>query len=233
MAYTFAASATGGSTGGGKTVATSSTLNIVAGDLIVAFAEWKIGASGGLTIAGATNSLTVGTELNEAGNLFLRSGVELIAVADAAETFTATLTNSQYDRSIIVLQFHATGTTTADQAEASGTGWDTAPITGNITTTGTDEVVASAILHDGAAYTTVEQIGDTAADGVVDITVDSNYRSAWYRILTGTAAGIHSQATLGATTDWLIDLLSFKATAAAGGTNVSKYKKYYDYRRAQ
>ena len=236
MAFTFISSKIG-YTGYGpqKTVNTSATLNVATGDLIIAYGLWIETASGGATISdGGSNSCAMEAEVSRGGYVNVVCGYKLNATANATATFTLTLVNNSTYLHIIVLQFRSAGATiTKDQSQASGTGWSTAAQSGNITTTETDEVVASFCGTDYGAYSSSEQIGDIAADGVIDCGGVDCYPSAWYRILTGTAAGIHSQSAYAGNAEWQILLNSFKATAAAGGTNVSIYKKYYDYRRSQ
>jgi hypothetical protein len=236
MAFAFVASQIGSTAYGPfKTVSTAGTLNVAAGDLIVVYGRWYEAASGGVTISDSgSNSCTIDTEVNRGTYTFIRCGYILSASANATATFTLTTVNNVNNLRITVLQFRpdAGDTVAKDQNQATGNGWSTALLTGDISTTGDDEVTISGCGQDYGTNPTNEQIGDTAADGVVDVG-GANDSSAWYRILNATAANIHGQATIGGNTDWIILLNSFKATAAAGGTNVSKYKKYYDYRRAQ
>jgi len=227
MAFAFVASQTGITAYGPfKTVSTASTLNVATGDVIGVYGIWNEAASGGATISDSgSNSCTMEAEINYSGSCYITFGYILSAVANATATFKLTTTNNVFLLRIIALQFRpdAGDTITKDQNQASGTGWGTALLTGNISTTGDDEVTTCGLSLNYGSNPTAEQIGDTAADGVIDSGTDG--ASAWYRILSATAANIHGQAALGGSVDWAILLNSFKATAAAGGGTLLLLRK--------
>jgi hypothetical protein len=223
MAFTFVASRTGTTDYGPyKTVSTSGgTLNVAASDLIVVYGIWGEAASGGATISDSgSNSCTMEDEINYGGTCYLRCGYKLSAVANATATFALTTINNVYLLRIIALQFRPDSgdVVTKDQNQATGTGYGTTPLTGNITTTGDDEVTTCGESLNYGPNPTAEKIGGIAADGVVDASTDG--ASAWYRILNATASSINGQATLGGNYDWAILLNSFKATATGGGAAI-------------
>lgn len=229
MAFTFIASATGTSDVSGTSLNCSSTLNIQAGDLIVALVRWEA-TSTTPSIAGVTNSLTmVSTFSTTAGIGYAAIGYKIAASTDAAETFIFTLAAARTYRRIIAMQFRpdAGDTVTLDASVSVGQGTSTTAISGNITTTGTDEVVVGAINSWSSAAITSPLINSVAADGSSML----QYAGMLYRILTATFSNGAAQATVG-NSYWAADIIAFKSEATAGGLSMPVAMNQYRQRWA-
>lgn len=218
MATTFIAAAGGNAAGAGTTLDCSGSLNVAAGDALVA---WVCNETGTSTYAVAksagspANSFTFDAGDAIANNVFGSLGYLLNASADATATFRATWGTSRDIRRIIVMQFRPTaGSTVTKDTSAKGTGLGTASSSGNITTTGTDEIVCggSDLFNSGA--TTLEKINAVAADGVSR----QSAASIWYRILTGTFAAAPAICTQAISDSWICGVIALKITAGGGGT---------------
>jgi hypothetical protein len=212
MAFSFIASTYKLGGWGVSSVATDVSLDIAAGDLIIAYVRAGDHDTTCTITDGVSNTTT-----NEARNYnayaSLTVGYVLSASAHNDALFTATFGLAIDYPAIYVLQFRPTASSTVstDQAVATGNGdWSTSLSTGNITTTGTDELLVAMMEFNGSSPSWSNQhIG--GVDGtVVDV-------SAWYRILDATESGINASATASVSVSWCLSLLSFKATAAGGG----------------
>ncbi len=211
--FAYVASATGYNAGSGTALSTSSTLNLLADDVIVGWATW---ADGDSTISsfndGASNSLTMESVHSYGTLVYGCIGIKVAVSANATATFTVTLGTARAYRGIMVMQFRPdAGDTVSKDSSATGSGTGGVSfLSGNIDTAGTDEVVvgASSFYNTQAEFTS--KIGDVAADGTVSIT----YSSMWYRILTSTASGIHAEQVVNDATSWVCDIISVKSIAS-------------------
>ena len=210
MGFAYIAGASGVNTAADTTLATSATLNVAAGDVLVCWAAHESGAASGLAVSdGGSNSFTMEAETTTSDE-YGAFGVVLVASANATATFTASFGASVAYRNLIVMQFRPdAGETVAADQKNTGTGDSDAALSGAITTTGTDEVVLGAVKCDGNTTSTDEAIGGTAADGVER---SGQLASMWYRILTGTAASIAATRTL-TSSPWVCNIFSVKSTA--------------------
>jgi hypothetical protein len=217
--------------GGGTSLDTTSALNIAAGDLIVCgFGCW--GNPGSVAMSdtdGSTNPMTMlAVALDIGAGLVI--GYNVSATADAAALFRVTNSSVSY-RKFYVWQFRpdAGETVSYDVGPNHATGTGTALVSGNLTTTGTDEVaVALAFLYSGKAFS-AQQIGDVNADGNLSGGVESD---CWYKLFTATQTDAHAQCTISGSDQWVIDFAAFKSAAAGGGGSVvTAYQVYYDRMR--
>jgi hypothetical protein len=213
--FTFIASASNLNNAAGTTLDTSTSLNVAAGDLLVA---WIANEDSASTYAVAkdsgspANTFTFDAADAETfgGSLWGQWGYLLSASADSTATLRATWGTSVAVRRFLVMQFRPSGgaTVTKDVGAAGNGGTGTAAVSDAITTTGTDEVVcgASDLFNSGA--TTAEQIGGVNAAGVVR----RDAASMWYRILTATMSTGTATSTQAASDQWIASIISFKAT---------------------
>lgn len=213
MATTFIGAAGATNDAGGTTLDCSGSLNVAAGDSLIA---WVCNETGSSTYAVAKNS---GSPANSftfdagdaiANNVFGSLGYLLSASADATATFRATWGTSRDIRRIIVMQFRPTagGTVTKDTS-AKGTGLGTASSSGNITTAGTDEIVCGGSDLFNAGATTLEKINAIAADGVSR----QSAASLWYRILTATFSTAPAICTQAISDSWICGVIALKITS--------------------
>jgi len=215
MALSHVATASNYATGSGTSLACSSSLNVAAGDLLVAVAAWEEGSGGTLGVSdGGSNTCTMTAEASQGTQPYLAFGYLLSATANATATFTFTNSTSRGYRGIIVLQFRPDGgeTVTLDAGPSAAGGSSTAAQSGNITTTGTDVVVVAG----ARAYLTV----NPSARYIGDVAVDTDHVSAgltraWWRFLTETMTDGHGQLTWDGTSAWVASIIAFKS--AAGG----------------
>lgn len=208
--FTYIDGANGNSAGSGTTVDCSTTLNIAAGDLLVAYTKFNGATDTTIAIADTSgnNVMTVTTHYDS--TLWISAmGYRLVGEADAAATIRVTLGANRSFKRVVVLQFRPdSGDTVSLDAGPNADDGDSALAqSGNITTTGTDEVV----VVGGTADNTViadSKINEVASDGQED----SGAHSAWYRIITSTFVNGHGEGTVD-NEDWVCDILAFKSTA--------------------
>jgi hypothetical protein len=229
MAWAFVAAVDGTNTLSGTTLDCSSALNISAGDLIVAAGSWEGGVSdASIAVTDASNAMTMLTVASGGGN-YLRIGYKIAADANAAATFRLTLGTARAYRFFQVLQFRpdAGETVTLDAGPSPATATSTACQSGNISTTGDDEIViAFEKQYTGQCTESAWQIADANADGQA---ARENLAYAWYKAFTSAQSNIHGQLTFSVSSAWLCDIVAFKS-AAAGGLSIpvamAAYRKY-------
>lgn len=214
-AFTFIASASGAADSSGTTVATSSTLNVASGDLLISLTSYEDDASAGTTVGitdGGSNSFTfdAGEEIRSSGDqVSAHPGYRLSAVANASATFTATLTNARPYKRIIVYQYRpSAGTTSKD---ISGTREATANsegiTTGSFSTAGSYGVVCAM----GAYYTSGTYSGWLIAGAAADQTLQQNSATMWCSL---SAAPISTQTAYvyyPAVNYWAATVIAFKS----------------------
>lgn len=218
MGFSYVASAKVEVDASGTTADMESSLNVAAGDLLVA---WVANEDGTSTLAIAKNSGSPANAFTfDAGDYLSASvygslGYLLSASADATATFRVTWGTARGVRRALIMQFRPdTGDVVTKDTSAGGTGSDNTAESGDITTTGTDAVVvAGAELFNGG-NTSSEQINEVAADGVLRTETGGSYvvgSSIWYRILTNTFTGGHAQCVFESYDSWICGVAAFKA----------------------
>jgi hypothetical protein len=229
MAWSYVASAQGyyNDLGNRNYIDCSSSLNVVAGDRLVAWVAFEdnnftvssVGAK-----SGNVNTMTVRATNNSASRIYGAMAYKIAADQNATATFRGTLSDSLTwaNCRIVVMQFRPdAGDTVAvdDLDDAPGTGSSSTALSGTIDTTGNDEVVIGASSSWDAGAPTSEKIGGTNADGAVDIT-GGDSGGMWYRILTEAASTIAAQATV-PNTNWVCNIISFKSAPVGGSVDIS------------
>ena len=235
MAFTFIASAGNSDDASGTTLDCSSSLNVEAGDLLVAWTKNE-GAPTTHAMAKSTgspaNTFTydaADTEDHSNADLSGAFGYVLAAAADATATFRMTLGAARPYRRVLVMQFRPDGgeTVTRD-AGNNGQGNSSALSSGNVTTTGTDEVICGGYGEYGTRTASSEQVGGVAATEPA-ASPQGGYTAAWYLIATSTFTGA-ATATLDADTEWVCGAIAFKSEAVASDvTIVSKRMSGWQY----
>lgn len=221
MAFIFIASAVADSDSSpGTSLACSSPLDVAAGDLLVATLAWEDGTGGTLGVSdGASNIFTPTAEANGDAKSYKAFAYKLAATANAAATFTFTNSTSAPYRQVTVLQFRPdAGETVSLDPAASNPAMATAasgsaPVSGNITTEGTDTIAVGTTKMYAAQDFSSAQIGDAAAVGAgAD---GDGYNFSWYTILTATMVAGHAQVTGSTGSSWVCGIMAFKSVAAA------------------
>lgn len=208
------------------TVVLDSTLNVVAGDLLVCFANWEDGTATVSVSDGGSNSLTMKTP-HAGGGAWGAMGYKIAASANATATFTMTLGTARPYKTLLISQFRPdAGETVTEDASNTGAGTSgTTHSSGTINTAGTDEVVIGAAKnYTGLTYTN-EQIGGAAADGSLD---EGNLSAIWYKIYTSTQSNIAASAT-GPSGDWVCDIIAFKSASGGGASVVPVFMLSQDH----
>jgi hypothetical protein len=207
----------------GTTLDCVGTLNVAAGDLLVAWTKWEEGASTVAVSDGGSNAFTMESVVNSGGGPYGAFGYKIAASANASAMFRMTLGTSREYRTLLVMLFRPdSGETVTRDAANTGTGNSTSGLSGNITTTGDDEVVCGGYSEYSTTNTSAEQIGDVNATAVLrtNTLYGGNFSSMWYRILSATASDIHAQCT-GGNDKWVCNIIAFKSAAAGGATPIN------------
>lgn len=202
---------------------TSSDLDTVAltgvgaGNLIVLYAKWE-DVVGSCTVTDGTTSLTMGTSNSAAIGPCSHFGW-LLSANSGNKTYTVTFPASAAFKRILIAEFSYSGTAAFD-AETSTRSNATSITSGNITTTGTDEVVFGSYAEYSSLTRSAHQINGVAADAVITAATNTDM---WYRIVSATFTG-QATATLADAGDWTCHIIGFKATAAAGAVGVLRHR---------
>jgi hypothetical protein len=216
-AFAFVNSASNLATGAGTTL--DVTYSATAGSLLVGWCKHE-GGAGALTVARSdgTEAWSLGTLVAHSnGDLHARFAYLLSCTGGASVTYRMT-TGSTPFRSFHLYEFSYSGTSSLD-VQNTGQGSSTAPTSGNVTTTGTDEVALGGYGEYSTIVVTTPEINATAADGSI-IFNSGNFTASWYRLLSATFAGGHANCTIpgGAGQDWICNVIAFKAVAGGGTT---------------
>lgn len=218
-AFAFVASASGaGDTPAATTVATSSTLNVEGGDLLIAWVTFEDGTGAdAISITdGGSNTFTFDTGDDTHGLGNTANGYPLYilnASANSSATFTATITesgspSSKSYRRIIVMQYRSGGTITKD---ISGTpendGEGTAIASGSFSTTGTNGVVCGA----AAVYTSGTHSSQTVGGVAAENAVSQSGASMWCDIVTAALTTQTADSTYSASNYWAATAIAFKS----------------------
>lgn len=191
---------------------------IVAGDLVVVYANAE-GAQTTIAISDGTSSFTMRPVVAHTGSLhFSAFGYFVASVASGTVTYTATFGAGRQWRSIGAVAMSSSGTTAFDEGnQASGSG--SSASTGNITTHGTDEVVFGgyAGINSGVSFSAPTFNGAALADehtgGILGI--------AWW-FLSSTATSAVSDTSLPGSDDWIFHAISFNNNGGGGGGRTTK-----------
>jgi hypothetical protein len=206
----------------GTAINCNSTLNVAAGDLLIALCGWEGAASSAFKVSdsdGTTNVMDLLAEVKGTSvNNFARIAYKIAASAKASSTIrlssSASLTNVYFT----VYQFRPdsgeTVTKDAGPSSASNNG-STAVQTGNISTTGTDEVVLAVVRNYLNSAKSSYLIAEGAPDGYDEQPTFPTFAS-WYKLFTSAQTDIHAQVTMATSTQWDSDIIAFKSVAASG-----------------
>lgn len=190
------------------TLATSSTLNVAAGDIIVAWASWEDGTSTVSVSDGGSNTLTM-ENVNNYNNNYGALGYLTAASANSEATFTMTNGTARGFRFFGVLQFRpSAGATIARDTANTGSGTGTSMASGTISTSVDHTIVVGGAKNYTAGAFTTHQIGGVSADGATNI---GDLGGIWYKIHTSTASDITASAT-GANAAWICNVIAIKGT---------------------
>lgn len=216
MALTFVKSA-GTRTAGSGTTITVQLTTVTAGHLIVIFAGAAAVTSTTVSVSDGTTAFTLtpqGVQANAGNACFGSFHYLLSSVASGTVTYTATFGAAKTNGVIYAFEYSYTGTPAFDvENVASSNGGTTALTTGNVTTTGSDEVLLVGVVSNtfGGAITspTIDGTAGTHA------TQEAGPLSEVYD-LAKTGVTVGGGGTMW-NSSWVALIASFKATAAGGG----------------
>ena len=218
MAFTFIAAAGNNDSAAGTTLDATSSLNVAAGDLLVAWCGHE-STNGTFAVAKTTggNDFTFDAidELNHS-NSDLNASFGYLLSASADASFTARLTTqSKPFRILIVAQFRPdAGEIVTKEARNGQESGSSAVSSGNISPGGDDLAVVGGYKPYGGIALTSEQINGVAATEPTGSPQDLS--AIWYRILTVGFTDGAATATVVGGVEHLAAVIAFKA--AAGST---------------
>jgi hypothetical protein len=205
--FTFIGSVASTGNNSGISLTTPSSLNVMAGDLLVAVCSSESAAT--LTIDdGGGNTFTMLAQSSMSGQVYQNLGYVLRATANSAMTPVLHCSPSANYIDFIVMQFRPTGTAIFDVGPSSGTGSSTSAQSGNITTAGTSELIiggSSSYGNSSSGYYSGQKIAGGAAAGFVN----SYYGSLWYSVFSTPQTGIGATTT-SPNASWCADIMAFK-----------------------
>jgi hypothetical protein len=215
----FVASATGSTSSSSNTVDTSSSLNVQAGDVLVAMLTIPdaagVPAISSIQGTGGDNAL-VCTQQPVEGWLEQGIAYRLAAVANSSIIFRAAMASNVNAMTLTVLQFRPdSGDVVELDAGPSGatSSWSADAASGTITTTGTDELVVGFFVNGQARTYTSPLIGGVSPDGSVPVAGGLIV----YKIFSAIQSSITATAAMSNSGTWGAEILAIKATASSSG----------------
>lgn len=197
--------------GGGGTTIDKALTGILADDFV--FVVCGNLSSNTMTVSDGTTSFTAAT-VRSNNTIRFQAFYLLASVATGNVTYTCTFGASSSSRDISVYVFTPTATPSFDQEASTGSATGTSLTSGNVTTTGTDEIVFGAGYNDNTSIYSAQQINSVAADGT---TSQPGEVSIWYRVVTATFTG-QATATIATSSRWICTVTAFKIAAASAST---------------
>jgi hypothetical protein len=186
----------------------SVTLTGVApGSLVVAYVKWEDTAASTVTLSDGTSAFTPDTRVSAAnGDLHGQFFYLLSSTASGTVTYTATWSAARPYRKLMIYEFSYNGGTVAFDSSNRATGTSGTLSSGNITTTGADEIVLGAYGEYSTNNTTTERINGVAADQVLR----ASYASMWSKSFTAPFTGAATAS--GNSHPWVGSVIAFKRT---------------------
>ncbi len=225
MAATLIASIRKDNVASATTLDQTTTLNIAAGDLLVAWVKYEGGAATTVAVASVSgspaNAFTVNagdTVAHGNNDLHTAFGYVLNASADASCTLRLTLGAARVYRALQVYQFRPDGGETWTRnagAIAASSSNSTAPSSGNFSPTGSDLVVVGGYGDYSGSTFSVPLINSVAADG--QLTGEQTLTASWYRILTTGFTNGTASCTLSGSAAWTCGGIAFASASGGGG----------------
>lgn len=186
---------------------TVSLTGVGAGNLIVVWAKWEGTTSGSITVSDGTSSLTSGTLVVHANNDLHGQFAYLLSANSGDKTYTVTFpTGATYQR-IRIAEYSYSGTISFD-AQNTGSGTGLTPTSGNITTTGTDEIV----LGGYAEYTNTAPSSPLINGVAATFIADGVNAKMWYGLVNATFTG-NASVTINISSAWLANVIAFKVAS--------------------
>jgi len=183
---------------------------ITAGNLIVVWVGWE-DVNGTTSVSDGTSMLTPGTKKkDDSGGGAYGQFFYLLSANGGNKTYTASFSASTNYSRIAVMEFSSYDKVWSFDAENVGGGYGSSTASGNITTSGTDEVVVGGFSHYQPNTTTNESINGVAATEPSYSPLGGQYSSVWYRLLSSTFLNGNASASTTAQY-WVNNIIAFKA----------------------
>lgn len=228
---TYVASAVGYAAAA-KSVSASSTLNLTAGDVLVAYFSYDGTASSIGFSDGGSNTFTVVSPSSQSVWVHIDGGYLLSASANSTATITASNSNDLETLSIVVLQFRpGSGETVTYQAGPgynSDTWWNYFSST-NVSASESDSVFVGGIANGGGLSLSSMNIAGSSAGGTVSEAND--YLHAGYSIFSATQTSKNMTGYISSDNTWSAMCLVLDIEEGAAGGALPMAMNYY--RRAR
>jgi hypothetical protein len=173
----------------------------------VAFVKWEGTASSTVTLSDGTSPFT-SDGVNSAANNDLHGRFFYLpaSTASGTVTYTATWSAARPYRRILIYEYSYSGGSVSFDGSNRATATSGSLTSGNITTTGSDEVVFGAYGEYSSSTTTGERIGGVLADQAVR----SGFASMWSKRFTAPFTG--AATATGNSSTWIGNVIAFKRT---------------------
>lgn len=209
MAFSFIASAASDTSAG--------PLNVVAGDLLVAWLAWETNSANPGLSDGGSNVFTTTSIINNTDNFnWGRFAYKINAAANSSANFSNPRTTGLYNR-ITVFQFRPdSGETVSLDFTTSGTQGNTSSfITNSFSSTGTDEVIVVGMKNWAGNEFSSAVIDGDVVDGINNTL---SYSAAGYWLKTATVSNV--TATVTTNNDYWVGMAIGFKSVAAGSTSL-------------
>lgn len=210
--------ATGSASDENNSTTVDVTLTLTAGSVIQIVGKWE-GANGATPTVAKTdgsNPFTLRPVKDHSnGDLHLVTGYLLTHTMSGSTTLRLTLSAARPYKRFLVIEHTHSGTAVFDvsaTAEDDGSGSDATVNSGNVTTTGTEEICIGAYGEYSGNTTSAEQINGVNADGKVT----ASFATAWHRVVGATFTGAATATVAGS--NHVEGIQAVKITAGAPAT---------------
>lgn len=179
---------------------------VSSGSLIVAWVKWESDTTTITSIGDGTSTLSLGTLKRYGGSQSGQFAYLLSSVATGSVTYTTTMSAS-VSHKLLLMEFKKTGGSFAYESHNEGSGYSTSLNSGNITTGATSAVVVGGYAEIGTETFSAQQINGVSA--TLPSEPNTGYPKVWYRLNVGAFTNGAATATLGASADWVCNVVSF------------------------
>lgn len=205
------------SNGGSDTTIACSIVGVNVGDTVLVVADGS--GTPTITVSDGTTSFTGLTAITTSNSgLTMRGSYLLASAASGTVPYTVTYSVAATSRNIEAYAFTPSGTPSLDQQASDETIASSSGSSGNITTTGTDELAFGYEANENQTVPSAMQINGTNATASI---VSGENSALWY-LATGSTFTGAATFTNASSTRNLTAIVSFKNTAGGGSTIVSR-----------
>lgn len=212
MSATFVQSAGNDASGSGTSLAVTVSAT-GSGNLLVLVAKSEVGGNTTVTASDGTSSFTAGRKVIQTGADLIEQVLYLLSSNSGKTSITVTWAAARSFRRVRVMEYSATGAFSADvDAGTTYDGGAGSVDSGNVTTTGSDELCFGAYGEANGATPSSPLINGAAADHTES---GGGFTTLWSKAVTGTFTG---SASLTASGPSVIAIQAFKIAAGGGGS---------------